>query len=416
LTVVNSATNSVRPTALFPRVFISFAAGYFLSYLFRTVNAVISPDLVKALNLDAADLGFLTSTYFISFAAMQLPLGILLDRFGPRRVEAVLLLIAAAGAAVFALADGMSGLTWGRALIGFGVSACLMASYKALILWFPPERLPLYSGMILACGGLGALSATAPVEAALKLTDWRGVFFILAGLTLLAAAILFFLVPEKHSDRPPERLATQLAALKEIFTDHFFWRVVPFSAASQAAFMAIQTLWAGPWLRDVAGLDRAAVAEHLFATAAAMALGFVSMGFVAAQLAKRGVPLFVVSTSSMLIFAGLHVPLVMGWTNWAYVVWIAYGFFGTASTINYSVLAQSFPLHLAGRVNTSFNLIAFLSTFCAQWGMGLVINLWPASDGRYAFVSYQAAFGLMLALQVAGFAWLVISRKKAATA
>jgi MFS family permease len=366
------------------------------------------------LELNAADLGLLTSTYFISFAAMQLPLGVLLDRFGPRRVETALLVIAATGAIVFALAEGMAGLTLGRAMIGFGVSACLMASYKVIILWFPPDRLPLYSGMILACGGLGALSATAPVEMALKLTDWRGVFFVLAGLTLLAATVLFLLVPEKDSDRPPERLSTQLAAVKAIFSDRFFWRVVPISAASQAAFMAIQTLWAGPWLRDVAMLDRFAVAEYLFATAAAMAVGFVAMGFIAERLAKRGVPLLLVSTTGMLIFTLLQVPLVLGWTGWSYAVWILFGFFGTASTINYSVLAQSFPLHLAGRVNTSFNLLAFASTFCAQWGIGLVINLWPTIDGHYALPSYHAAFGVMLGVQVICWIWMFISKGKAA--
>jgi MFS family permease len=362
LTVVNSSIDSLKPRGLFPRVFASFAVGYFLSYLFRTVNAVISPDLVRELELNAADLGLLTSTYFISFAAMQLPLGVLLDRFGPRRVETALLVIAATGAIVFALAEGMAGLTLGRAMIGFGVSACLMASYKVIILWFPPDRLPLYSGMILACGGLGALSATAPVEMALKLTDWRGVFFVLAGLTLLAATVLFLLVPEKDSDRPPERLSTQLAAVKAIFSDRFFWRVVPISAASQAAFMAIQTLWAGPWLRDVAMLDRFAVAEYLFATAAAMAVGFVAMGFIAERLAKRGVPLLLVSTTGMLIFT----------------------------------------------------LLAFASTFCAQWGIGLVINLWPTIDGHYALPSYHAAFGVMLGVQVICWIWMFISKGKAA--
>ena len=146
------------------RVFIPFALGYFLSYLFRTVNAVIAPDLVRDIGVDPASLGLLTSAYFLTFAAFQLPLGVLLDRYGPRRVEAVLLLFAAAGAFAFARAETLNGLLLGRALIGLGVSACLMAAFKAYTLWFPKEKWPLVNGFQMAAGGLGALAATAPVE------------------------------------------------------------------------------------------------------------------------------------------------------------------------------------------------------------------------------------------------------------
>ena len=162
------------------RVFVPFALGYFLSYLYRVVNAVIAPDLVRDVGLDANHLGLLTSAYFLTFAAFQLPLGILLDRLGPRRTEAALLLIAAAGAFVFASAESAAGLIAGRALIGLGVSACLMAAFKAFVVWFPSQRLPLVNGCQMAAGGLGALAATAPVEAALAFTDWRGVFLVSA--------------------------------------------------------------------------------------------------------------------------------------------------------------------------------------------------------------------------------------------
>ncbi len=140
------------PLTLF-RVFLPFAAGYFISYLYRVVNAVIAPDLIADIGVGPSALGLLTATYFISFASFQLPLGVLLDRFGPRKVEAVLLLFAALGAFVFARAESLTGLITGRALIGFGVSACLMAAFKAYTLWFSREKWPLINGFQMAAGG-----------------------------------------------------------------------------------------------------------------------------------------------------------------------------------------------------------------------------------------------------------------------
>ena len=138
----------------------AFAAGYFLSYGLRTVNAVIAPDLARQFNASAAELGLLTSAYFLAFGAFQLPLGVLLDRFGPRRVEAALLLVAGVGCALFGLAEGLNGLVLGRALIGMGVSACLMASFKAFSQWFPLDRLPSLTGTIMVAGGIGALATS----------------------------------------------------------------------------------------------------------------------------------------------------------------------------------------------------------------------------------------------------------------
>lgn len=149
---------------LWLRLFLPFAAGYFLSYLYRTANAVIGPVLARDLGLGDNALGLLTSTYFLAFGAAQLPLGMLLDRFGPRRVESALLVLAAAGAAVFAMSDSLAGLAVGRALIGLGVSACLMASFKAFSQWFPPERQASLTGWIMASGGLGALAASKPLK------------------------------------------------------------------------------------------------------------------------------------------------------------------------------------------------------------------------------------------------------------
>src|SRR2546421_2126044 len=190
----------MRRFAMAPKihqVFVPFAAGYFLSFFFRNVNAIISRDLAREFSLTPADLGFLTSMYLLAFAAFQLPLGVLLDRYGPRRVVAALLCSAAAGALVFGLARDMATLSVGRALIGLGVSAGLMGAIKAFTLWFPLSRLATLNGLYLGVGGLGSLAATAPAEIVADALGWRGMFFVLSALSLGAALLVFFVVPEK---------------------------------------------------------------------------------------------------------------------------------------------------------------------------------------------------------------------------
>ena len=403
-----NAIPDISPRAVVLRVFLPFAAGYFLSYLYRTINAVLSPYLATELQLDATALGLLTSVSFLTFAAFQLPLGMLLDRFGPRRVEATLLLFAAAGAALFAISSQSAELIIGRALIGLGVSACLMASFKAFVLWFPPLRLPAINGWVLAAGGLGALAATAPVEAALHWTDWRGLFAILAGLTFVVAALLLWAVPERSHEGPVEGWREQWQGMLGIFRSPVFWRMAPAAVLSQGTFLAIQGLWAGPWLRDVAGLDKAVAAEYLFWVAGAMAAGFLVLGQLTYRLSRLGIPPLTVAGSGIGVFMATQLALLTEWGPIG-LWWTLFGFFGTAGTLTYAILTQQFPPAVAGRVNTALNLLVFVAAFAGQWGMGAIINRWPLAGGGYAEPGYQWAFGLALALQAATWLWLVIS-------
>jgi predicted MFS family arabinose efflux permease len=401
-----------RPVATALRVFLPFALGYFLSYLYRVVNAVIAPDLIADVGLDAATLGLLTSTYFLSFGLFQLPLGILLDRFGPRRTEATLLLCAAFGALVFASAGSATGLTLGRACIGLGASACLMAAFKAFVLWFPSERLPLVNGLQMAAGGFGALAGTAPVEAVLKLTGWRGVFVVLAACTLAVALTIFVAVPERVGQQAPARVREQLRGVGQVFASPMFWRIAPWTVTIQATFLSVQSLWVGPWLRDVAGLPRDVVADHLALIAMAMIAGFIVMGTLAERLSRLGIRPMRVAAAGMTAFMLLLAILVGQWTRGALAVWMLFGFFGTSGILPYAVLSQSFPPQLAGRVVTGLNLIVFLAAFAAQWGIGALIDLWPkTAAGGYAPAGYRAALGVMFALQATGMIWFVLASK-----
>ena len=392
------------------RVFIPFALGYFLSYLYRVVNAVLAPDLASELGIGPSELGLLTAAYFITFAAFQLPLGVLLDRFGPRKIESFLLIFAAAGAFIFSRAESVGGLVIGRAFIGFGVSACLMAAFKAFVLWFRKEQLPLINGLQMAAGGFGALTATAPVEAALNVTDWRGIFFILSVITLAAAAGVFAVVPEKKIEQNGDSIKEQLNGIVQVFSSLTFWRIAPVTVMSQTAFLAIQGLWSGPWLRDVAGLERDIIAQILFMIAAAMITGFIFMGAAAERLSRLGIKPIAVAVAGMTAFMITQGLLILEITAWARTVWVLFGIFGTTGIIPYAVLSQSFPLHLSGRVNTGVNLLVFICAFAAQWGIGAIINLWPGTaTGGYAPPGYQAGFAMMLCLQAVALLWFFVA-------
>ncbi|MFO8085449.1 MAG: MFS transporter [Desulfobacterales bacterium] len=395
------------------RIFMPFAMGYFLSYAYRVINAVLAPNLVADIGLKPSELGLLTSAYFITFAAFQLPLGVLLDRFGPRKIEAALLLVAASGALTFAFAQSLTGLIIGRGLIGLGVSACLMAAFKAFVTWFPGQQLPKINGFQMAAGGLGALAATVPVEFALSFTDWRGVFAGLAILTLTAASAIFFIVPEPEEKNRDLRFSDQIRGIGSVFGSFTFWRIAPWATFSQMTYLSIHGLWAGPWLRDVAGMNRTEAAGILMWMAVSMIAGFITLGFVAERLSHRNISTMTVASSGMLLFMVQLLLLIIEPGRWASPGLILFGFFGTAGILPYAALSQSFPSHLSGRVNTALNLLVFIAAFSAQWSIGVIIGLWPVTEtGGYSPCGYKTAFTLMLILQVMAALWFQFGGKR----
>ncbi|HZM35835.1 MAG TPA: MFS transporter [Burkholderiales bacterium] len=386
-------------------VFGPFAAGYFLSFFFRNVNAVISKDLAAEFSLSPSDLGFLTSMYLLTFAAFQLPLGVLLDRYGPRRVVAALLCVAAAGALIFAFARDFTMLSIGRALIGLGVSAGLMGAIKAFTLWFPLSRLATLNGLYLAAGGIGALSATAPAEAILGTWGWRTLFLLTGGMSLAVAALVFFAVPEKELPGKGETLREQVRAFGLIFSSSVFWRIALPLVVCHASYQALQGLWLGPWLYDVAGRTREGVANLLFAAALAYMAGSVFFGAGADRLAER-VSRLTMYKLGLGISAAMFVLITARVQEGLGVILAVYGFTSISAALAYALLTPRFPPALTGRVNTASNVLMFGCSFLFQWGVGAVLRLHPVADGRFAPEGYSAAFGILAALQLATLAWL----------
>ncbi len=383
-------------TALLP-----FGFGYFLSYLFRAVNAVVAPDLVRELHLDAGQLGFLTAAYLLAFALFQLPLGILLDRYGPRRTQAGLLAVAAVGAALFSRGTDTATLTIARALIGLGFAGGLMSSFKAVVIWVPEARRTLGSACIMSLGAVGLMVSTAPMQMLVDAAGWRNVFLGFAVVIFVAALLIYLVVPRTDVAAVPASLSEQLATMWSIMRDPAFLRLAPVLGLSAGTNIAIQTLWAGPWWRDIGGLDRAGVANHLLLMAASFFAGILGTGMVTDYFVRRKVS----TLDVLLVFlsAFYTAQLLIIWDVLEVPAWMLFGMLGQVAVLAFPWLSSYFGAALSGRANSAMNLMIFATAFIAQWLIGAIIDLFPpTANGGFSLTAYRAAFGTFLALQLAG--------------
>jgi predicted MFS family arabinose efflux permease len=397
-------------------LYLCFAAAYLLSYVYRTVNAVISPELTASLGVSASSLGLLTSAYFIAFAAMQVPAGMLLDRYGPRRIEPVLLAIAAIGALVFAAADRLAELTLARALIGAGVSIGLMAPWKAITTWYPLERQPSLAGWMMVAGGIGALLSTAPLAAALSVLSWRGIFVALGVTTLAVAAAIFFRVP----DTPPPAQAAERRApwrgVRIVFGHPRLWWIAPLTSLGMGSFMAIQGLWSVPWLMEVDGYSRMAAADHLLAMGAATLAGYMVIGMFSTRLARSGIlprHVYAVGFGLQTLMLALIVARALPFT---YATWALYGLSAAVNILGYTLLNEGFARELAARASTALNLVMFATSFVVQWGIGLVADAARAWLGVDAAGGLRVAFALVVAAEVLAYVWFAFGWRRHAVA
>ncbi|MGE0798411.1 MAG: nitrate/nitrite transporter [Lautropia sp.] len=384
------------------RLFLTIASGYFMSYGLRSINATIAPELVEELRLGNGELGMLTSAYLLAFAILQLPLGVWLDRYGPRRMDALLMAVAAAGCAVFASASGLAGLWVGRALLGVGFAAGLMAPYALYRAWFAPAQQTRLAAWTLMIGSAGVLGATLPVRAALTVTDWRGVFWFCAALLLTISATMWFGIPRARepNGRSGQSFLASLGGYGEVGRSPFFWRMALLAVSLQGSFIALQTLWIGPWFGRVLGLTPAQSAAGLFAFNTALMIAFLLVGAVAPRLGHTERSAVRLAGGA----AGVNVlPLVLIAAAPAFAgVW-AWLLFAATSAVFTPVQARvgmSFPARLAGRALTAFNLIIFVAAFVLQTGLGLLLDvaLGAGLDTISAFRLAVAAVVLLQAL------------------
>jgi predicted MFS family arabinose efflux permease len=286
-----------------------------------------------------------------------------------------------------------------------------MSGFKAVVLWVPAERRALANAMIMSFGALGILVATVPVDLSVQAIGWRSVFVVRAGITGLAAAHILAIVPEKAAAQSGESLGRQAGAVLGILKDPAFWRLAPLLGSTAGTHIAIQTLWAGPWLRDVAGLDRDAVARHLMVMAIGFLVGIMSSGVVADWLGRRGVDLLTVMLGFLAVFFVSQLAIVLELTSITMAVWFVFGMFGQVAVLAYPWLSSHYGAALSGRANTAVNLLLFLTAFAVQYAIGLIIDLFPSTAEGYSPEGYRWAIGIFLALQLLTLAWYLAGRR-----
>jgi MFS family permease len=417
MTELSTRDLPARRGGLILQILLPMGTGYFLSYFFRNVNGPIAGELIRETGIGAGGLGLLTGLYFAAFTLSQLPLGNALDKFGPRRVQATLLAVAALGALVFSLATDGATLAVGRFLIGLGTAGCLMAGLKATMQWSggggaqAKSALSAVNGIFMMFGGVGAMAATVPMSSMVALIGWRATFQVLAAAALLLALVTLVLVPEAARVSGPA--ARRKASLAGHPANGMLWALAPMSALTFGTVSAFQGLWASRWFSDVGHLPPDQIALQLLVMAATLTLGAPLMGFAAAKLRGRiDAAALAIATAITLVVVEALICARMPLSD--LVLWPALSVLGAVSVASYGVLSDFYPAELIGRANAVLNTWHTASAFAMQFAIGLVVNLWPAEGGAYPVAAYQSAFVLIMACQVVAIAMFAAKRTAAA--
>jgi MFS family permease len=269
-------------------VFLAFAFAYFFSALLRAITATLSPVLTLEFGLNARDLGLLAGGYFLGFSMTQLPMGAWLDRHGPRKVILSLLSVAVLGCLAFSLAGGFAALLGARVLIGAGVSACLMAPLTGNRRWLDASTQLRANSWMLMTGSLGMVASTLPVQWLMPLVGWRPLFWGLAAALVLAMVWIASVVPAWAIAPAGGAAPGAEASYAAVWRNPYFRRMTPIGFFSYGGLIAVQTLWAVPWMIKVAGYSSAQAATGLFWINVCMLCTFWTWGLVNPSLVRRG--------------------------------------------------------------------------------------------------------------------------------
>ena len=390
-------------------IFLVFAFAFFISNLLRSIIATLSPILTSEFNLTAGNLGLLAGGYFLGFTCMQIPLGFLLDKHGPKKIVSSFLIIAIVGTASFALAQNFASLLISRVFIGIGVSACMMGPLTGYRIWFADEYQQRANSWMLMVANIGFVFSTLPVQILLPIIGWRWIFVGITFLIIISIVFILLFIPswdhkfEKDENKPEGKLS-------DIWSNKFFKSAIPLGFFNYGGMYAIQTLWAGPWMVRVTGYSPLESAIGLFWINFIALIGFFVWGYILPKISKYGLNSFKLMKFglpiSYLVFLSI---IIIGSKAGAFLLTI-YILTSIVLTLSQPAVALSFPKHLAGKSLTSFNFVIFLGTFTMQWGMGLIIDL-SKSLGKSEIVSFQISFFVYLLCCIFSYLYFIFNNK-----
>jgi len=391
-------------------IFFVFACGYFISALLRAITATLSPLLTTDFNLTAGNLGLLAGGYFLGFASMQIPLGYLLDRHGPKKIVSSFLLIAIIGTIAFALAKSFSGLLISRILIGVGVSACLMGPLTGYRIWFADEYQQRANAWMLMVLSMGFVFSTLPVQILLPIIGWRWIFGLIAILILIVIVLTLLFIPKWETENNNQE--TRVGSLTDVWKSKFFRSTIPLGLFNYGGMVAIQTLWAGPWMVRIAGYTPLESATGLFWINVTMLIAFFIFGYILPKITKLGIESMKLMKLGLPIsYLSLLVIIILGEKAGA-LHFTIYILTSIVLTLTQPAVALSFPTNLAGKSLTSFNLLIFVGTFIMQWGIGLIIDFCQFL-GREEVQSFKISFTVYLIICILSYLYFLMNNKNA---
>ncbi len=387
-------------------IFFTFAFGFFLSNLLRSITATLTPVLTNDFDLSAGNLGLLAGGYFIGFSIMQIPLGFLLDKHGPKKIISSFLLIAVVGAISFALAKNFSGLLISRIFIGVGVSACMMGPLTGYRVWFAEKYQQRANSWMLMFANLGFVFSTLPVQILLPIIGWRWIFVLISILILLSIILIILFIPSWDQNKENKQSKNEMK-FSEIWTNKFFISLIPLGFFNYGGVMAIQTLWAGPWMLNVTGYNALQSATGLFGINVTMLLAYFIWGYILPKISKIGLnTMRLIKFGLPISYISLLIIILLGKSAGA-VYFTIYILTSIVISLTQPAVALSFPRNLAGKSLTSFNVLLFSGTFFTQWGIGLVID-YCKYLGFEKIKSYQISFSVFLIICIFSYLYFIM--------
>ena len=394
---------------------------YALSQFHRLLMAAIGTNLMADFDINATQLGLLGSLYFYAYAVMQIPVGIAVDHWGPRRLVSVFSLIAALGSLTFALAPSYAFLAIGRFLIGLGVSSTFLCGLALILAWFPVKDAALWNGIFIGLASIGNLLAGRPLIELSEAIGWSGAFFISAGLLALISAGVWFLVrdaPERARSEPPAEhktfsIAELLSDIGTVMRNPLIWLTSAGAFLLAGSQLTFQAVWAGPFLRDVYAVSPAVIGNMLLLIPIGRILGNLTQGWLVDRVFNsRVTAIFIGMAGTAVAWLMLAAATAnMGQVELGAVYGGGFGYLAASFMLIFPILRSSFSPGIASTAIGIVNLFTMLGGAIIQQLFGVLLDRYAPVDGIYPVDAYQLAFRVGLGLAVAGLLlWAVALR------